>query len=216
MSTFSLSIPKTEIANLPAVEFHGPITLVDSQDKVEEAVAALSLCKVVGFDTETKPSFTKGCTHKVALMQLSGPGCNYLFRLCKIGIPDALKRFIENPEIIKVGLSIHDDFAVMRRTVPIVPQGFVELQQYVRRFNIIDASLQKIYAIVFGERISKKQRLTNWEAPILTPQQQAYAALDSFACLRLYEHLSQGLFNPELSPWRVIPESGETQKENKA
>lgn len=101
---------------------------------------------------------------------------------------------------------MHDDFSVMRRTEPLEPQGFVELQHYVRDFCISDSSLQKIYAIVFGQRISKKQRLTNWEADKLTPQQQAYAALDSWACLHIYRYLSEGRFDPSSSPYRVFPE----------
>lgn len=113
----------------------------------------------------------------------------------------------------KVGLSVHDDFSVMRRTEPLEPQGFVELQHYVRDFCISDSSLQKIYAIVFGQRISKKQRLTNWEADKLTPQQQAYAALDSWACLHIYRYLSEGRFDPSSSPYRVIPEEKKRKHE---
>lgn len=194
------------MVEMPPVAFDGPITIVETAEQLDSALADLCAHPLVGFDTETKPSFKKGCVNKVALMQLSTDTHNYLIRLNKLGIPAALSAFLENPAVTKVGLSVHDDFSVMRRTEPLEPQGFVELQHYVRDFCISDSSLQKIYAIVFGQRISKKQRLTNWEADKLTPQQQAYAALDSWACLHIYRYLSEGRFDPSSSPYRVFPE----------
>ena len=215
MNTFSIAIDKARVAEMPVVEFSGPIVLVDSEDKLDSALADLNAHSIVGFDTETKPSFKKGCANKVALMQLSTDNCNYLIRLNRIGIPEKLKSFLENESIVKVGLSIHDDFSVMRRSTPLEPKGFVELQHYVRQFCIKDSSLQKIYAIVFGKRISKKQRLTNWEAQELTPQQQAYAALDSWACLHIYRYLSEGKFDAARSPYIVVPETEACDEQQK-
>ncbi len=203
MNTFSLTISKQAVAELPTVEFNGAITMVETPEQLEAALADLCTHTLVGFDTETKPSFKKGCVNKVALMQLSTDTHNYLIRLNKLGIPATLRQFLENPAITKVGLSIHDDFNVMRRTEPLDPQGFIELQNFVKEYAIADCSLQKIYAIVFGRRISKRQRLTNWEAPALTPQQQMYAALDSWACLHIYRYLLDGKFDPASSPYRA-------------
>lgn len=205
MTAFSLSITKQAVAELPTVEFDGPITLVETPEQLDAALADLCDHPLVGFDTETKPSFKKGCVNKVALMQLSTDTHNYLIRLNKLGIPETLRQFLENPAITKVGLSIHDDFNVMRRTEPLDPQGFIELQNFVKEYAIADCSLQKIYAIVFGRRISKRQRLTNWEASTLTPQQQMYAALDSWACLHIYRYLREGKFDPAASPYRALP-----------
>ena len=210
MSTFSLAISKQAVAEMEPVVFDGPVTIVDTPEQLDAALADLRSHALVGFDTETKPSFKKGCVNKVALMQLSTDTHNYLIRLNKLGIPAPLREFLENPAITKVGLSVHDDFSVMRRTEPVEPRGFIELQHYVRDFRIADSSLQKIYAIVFGKRISKKQRLTNWEAPELTVPQQHYAALDSWACLHIYRHLHSGAFDPASSPFRVVPEPAET------
>ncbi len=210
MSTFSLAISKQAVAEMEPVVFDGPVTIVDTAEQLDAALADLCAHSLVGFDTETKPSFKKGCVNKVALMQLSTDTHNYLIRLNKLGIPAGLREFLENPAITKVGLSVHDDFSVMRRTEPIEPQGFIELQHYVRDFHIADSSLQKIYAIVFGKRISKKQRLTNWEAAELTVSQQHYAALDSWACLHIYRHLQAGKFDPQSSPFRVVPEPEES------
>ena len=135
-------------------------------------------------------------------MQISTLDRCFLFRLNKIGISDELKAFLENPGITKIGLSIHDDFNALHRSSEVACKGFIDLQQYVKPFGITDISLQKIYAIIFGERISKSQRLTNWEADTLTPGQQSYAALDAWACLKIYEHLRDGGFHPAESPYR--------------
>lgn len=192
---------------MPVVVYPGgtsAITVVETIAMVRVALRELTRAKIVGFDTETRPSFTRGRVHKVALMQLSTENHCYLFRLNKIGIPAALRNFLENPEVIKIGLSVHDDFSVMRRIASdLDPQGFIDLQEYVKYFHINDISLQKIYAIVFQEKISKNQRLTNWEAPTLTDQQQIYAALDAWACLRLYRTLRSGSYIPDESPFIV-------------
>ncbi|MDE6854797.1 MAG: 3'-5' exonuclease domain-containing protein 2 [Muribaculaceae bacterium] len=182
------------------------ITLVDSAAVAHSALRVLAREKAVGFDTETRPSFRKGQIHKVALMQISTADRCFLFRLNKIGICAELKEFLENPDILKIGLSVHDDFNVLRRSGEINPKGFVELQSMVHRYDITDISLQKIYAIIFGERISKSQRLTNWEAAELSPAQQAYAALDAWACLKIYNYLNDGQFDPVSSPYRRRPE----------
>lgn len=197
-----ISISKEELSALPLTGYTGRIVLVDTPSQLSSALTELNKCRMVGFDTETKPCFKKGQKHNVALMQIAVPGCCYLLRLNKLGITQELKAFLENPTLLKIGLSIHDDFNVMNRTTPLSPQGFVDLQDLVKDYDITDISLQKIYAIVFGKRISKGQRLTNWEADILTPAQQAYAALDAWACLELFQTLTSEEFDPFSSPYR--------------
>ncbi|MDE7376932.1 MAG: 3'-5' exonuclease domain-containing protein 2 [Muribaculaceae bacterium] len=209
-SNFNLSIPKQTVAELPVAAFSGDIEVIDTPEAVGPAVDWLMSQDIIGFDTETKPSFRKGRPNKVALMQLSSAEKCCLFRLNKIGLPDALLRFIECPTVKKIGLSIHDDFHVMHRSSEFTPAGFVELQDYVKQWHIADISLQKIFGIVFGHKISKGQRLTNWEADTLTHAQQVYAATDAWACLRLYEHLQAGLFDPAASPY-VLPDEAPTK-----
>lgn len=202
--TQTIAITKDAVAEMPTVAFRGGITVVDTPEKARVALRELTRARIVGFDTETRPSFHRGRLHKVALMQLSTEEHCFLFRLNILGIPLHLRRFLENPDIIKIGLSVHDDYSVLRRLAEdLQPQGFVDLQDYVKFFNIHDLSLQKIYAIIFGGKISKNQRLTNWEAPELTPQQQVYAATDAWACLKLYRYLRSGRYNPDDSPYIV-------------
>lgn len=197
----TISISKEQLAVLPTMIYPAEVTVVDDPGIARTAVRALSRERIVGFDTETRPSFRKGQRHNVALMQISTHERCFLFRLNKIGISDGLKQFLENPGITKIGLSIHDDFNALHRNCEVACQGFIDLQQYVKAFGITDISLQKIYAIIFGERISKSQRLTNWEADTLTPGQQAYAALDAWACLKIYDHLRNNKFHPADSPY---------------
>lgn len=202
-----ISIPKEVLNELPLVVYPGGIdavTVVDTPAKARIALRALNKCTHIGFDTETRPSFQRGQVNKVALLQLStGEHC-YLFRLNKPGIFEMVKPLLENPDIIKVGLSVHDDYNALRRRGDITPAGFLDLQDYCRTFHITDISLQKIFAIIFGKRISKTQRLTNWEAEHLNDSQQIYAAIDAWACLKLYKYIREGHFNPMESPYAHV------------
>ena len=210
-SPVNLAIDKETVAQMPVVEYPGGIgavTVVDTPEKAEAALADLNRCTHIGFDTETKPTFQRGAhQHKVALLQLSTGAHCYLFRLNREGVFNAVKPLLENPKIIKVGLSVHDDFNALRRRGELNPAGFIDLQDYARTFLISDLSLQKVYAIVFGARISKSQRLTNWEADRLTEAQQIYASIDAWACLKLYRYLRGGYFNPYESPYAHPVES---------
>lgn len=198
---YMASITKQELSQLPCEEFKGAVKVIDSIDDISSAIKTLSESDIIGFDTETRPSFKRGQLHNVSLLQLSTRKECFLFRLNKIGFPDQLKSILENPDILKIGLSIHDDFHKLNRLRPTRPESFIDLQNYVKKFRIADNSLTKIYAIVFGKRISKGQRLTNWEADKLSANQQAYAALDAVACIDIYEYLQTGGFDPTKSPY---------------
>lgn len=202
------------MAEMETAEFPGTIHVVDTPAQARSAIRFLKKMRVLGFDTETRPAFRKGCSHKVALVQISTDDTAFLFRINKTGFIEPLRNLLEDPNILKIGLSIKDDFHGLQKIEPFSPDGFVELQDYVHRFGITDASLQKIYAIIFGRRISKGQRLTNWEADELTDAQQRYASLDALACLRLFRHLEAGLFHPEQSPFIVRPEANEASSDD--
>ncbi|MBD5264544.1 MAG: 3'-5' exonuclease domain-containing protein 2 [Bacteroides sp.] len=202
----TVTISKEALSKLPAAHITGSVELIDRPEDVAEAVSDLRNAEIIGFDTETRPSFKKGLLHTVSLMQLATPAKCYLFRLNKIGFVKELIDILEDPDLLKIGLSIHDDFHSLRRLAPVDPKGFIDLQQYVKQFKISDNSLSRIYGILFGERISKGQRLTNWEAETLTPAQQGYAALDAVACIRIYRHLQSGAFYPYTSPYLTFPD----------
>ncbi len=192
----NISISKAQLSELPIVSYTGYISVIDTEDAAKSALFFLNNQKIVGFDTETRPSFRKGKSNNVSLIQISTINHSFLFRINKLGFIEELKSFIENPNITKIGLSLKDDFAVLRKLSSLDPKGFIELQSFVKNYYITDCSLQKIYAIIFNERISKSQRLSNWEADVLSVGQQSYASIDAWACLRIYLHLKNGNFEP--------------------
>ena len=207
-----ISIPKNIISELPQVTFPSNIYVIDSMSKMSMAVNALRKERFVGFDSETRPAFFKGKTNQVALLQISSLDDCFLFRINKIGIPEKLKQFIEDESVKKIGLSLNNDFNAMGRFAEITPRGFIDIQDLAKQYCIADMSLQRIYAILFNKKISKSQRLSNWEAPTLTPAQQQYAAIDALACLEIYNYLEAGLFKPELSQYIVNEENTESDE----
>ena len=185
-------ISKELVSAMPRTNFSGRIFVVCTEREARKAVDYLNTHAVVGIDTETRPSFRKGQTHKVALLQISTYDTCFLFRLNYLGLPDFLEKFLQN-NVLKVGLSLRDDFTVLQRLNTQDPRkgNWVELQDYVQRFGIEEKSLQKIFALLFSKRISKSQRLSNWEAETLTEAQQLYAATDAWACVEIYNYLEE-------------------------
>lgn len=199
---FVVTISKEELNSLPIERFGGKIIVVSSEETAVKAAKYLRKAGEIGFDTETKPSFRKGVVNDVALLQLATLDRCYLVRLSKIGyIPLAIKDLLEDENVLKVGLSIKDDFLNLNRTGRMDPKGFIDLQTYVKDFKIKDNSLTKIYSLNFGKRIAKSQQLSNWEASSLTEAQKNYAALDAAACLAIYSNMRAGNFIAENSPY---------------
>ncbi len=184
-----IKISKEDVALLEKDFFEGRIIVIQSNEEAKKAVAYLSEFKVVGIDTESKPSFKKGRQNKIALLQISTDECCFLFRLNIMGFSPELAAFLENQNITKVGLSLKDDFMMLRGISTFTPKGFVDIQSIIDNYGIGEKSLQKIYAILFGKKISKSQRLSNWEADVLTDAQKRYASTDAWATLKIYEKL---------------------------
>ena len=189
--SYKTHIDKNEISTMPTVTFEGRIITIDTASAVDQAMIALSGESYVGIDTETRPSFRKGVQHDVSLIQLSTPDTCFLIRLNRTGMPDSLVAFLENKRIAKIGLSLHDDYQGLCKRRKFKAGNFIDLQKEVGKYGIEEMSLQKIFAIVFGERISKSQQLTNWENDVLTDKQKLYAATDAWACLKIYNRLTQ-------------------------
>lgn len=180
---------KKDIGALPQVLFPGRIVVVLSEAEADKAVDYLLSCPLIGLDTETRPAFRKGQMHKVALLQVSTKDICFLFRLNHIGLPDSVVRLLTDTKVTKVGLSWHDDLCMLRRRREFTPGQFIDIQNLTGQLGIEDQSLQKLYANLFGQKISKRQRLTNWEADVLTDRQKLYAATDAWACVNLYEEM---------------------------
>jgi 3'-5' exonuclease domain protein len=180
---------KKSIAELPTVTFPGKTVVVMSESEAEKAVDFLLSNDILGVDTETRPSFKKGESHMVSLLQVSTSNICFLFRLNHIGITPAILRLLENTTVPMVGLSLHDDMLSLHKRVGFTPGNFIDLQDLVGELGIEDLSLQKLYANLFHKKISKRQRLTNWDSDVLNDKQKAYAALDAWACINLYKEI---------------------------
>ncbi len=202
--SYSLTITKEQLAELPRVEFPGVIKVINTAAEARKAVSILKKYPILGFDTESKPTFRKGVPIHVSLIQISADDVCFLFRVRKIDDLEPLHEIMDNPDIPKIGLSLHDDFSMLAHNYDFHPQGFIDLQKLVPDYNFGCSSLQKIYAILFDMKISKSQQLSNWDAETLTEAQTSYAAIDAWACIRIYRRLLSDAFVPEESKYKVI------------
>lgn len=188
-SHFKSKISREEISLLPREKFAGEIFYVDSMGALYEFMQELRGEKILGFDTETRPAFKKGVVNEVALLQLCTASQAFLFRLNTIGLPDELAALLSNPSVIKAGVAIHDDIIGLQRLLPFEPEGFIELQDYVKEFGIEDNGLKKLSANILGIQISKRQQTSNWETRQLSQAQIEYAATDAWVCYEIYSQL---------------------------
>jgi ribonuclease D len=182
---------KSKISTLPKAEFDGRIHVIISKEQAEKAVNFLLKQPILGLDTETRPSFSKGTFYRVALLQVATYDLCFLFRLNIIGLTPAIVRLLEDTTVTKIGLSWHDDINGLHKMGRFETGTFIDIQDHVREIGVEDLSLQKLYANLFGQQISKAQRLTNWERDVLTDKQKTYAATDAWACIQLYEELER-------------------------
>lgn len=180
---------KSRIATLPRVLFEGRIIVVITEKEAEKAVDFLLTQPILGIDTETRPSFKKGKINQVALLQVATHDICFLFRLNQLGLSSSIIRFLEDTKVPKIGLSLHDDLMMLAKRGNFVRGNFIDLQDKVKEVGVEDMSLQKLFANFFGQRISKRDQLSNWEADILTDKQKNYAATDAWTCVLIYEEL---------------------------
>lgn len=186
------NIAKEEMENLPVFLFPGNIIVIEDPQQVAETVEKLKQHPFLGFDTETRPAFHKGESYKVGLLQLATEDEAYLFRLNKCGFAKELRLLMANKQVTKIGVGIRDDIRNLRKSGDFNPASFIDLQEYAEKFGIEDKSFSKLMAIIFGVKISKRQRTSNWEAAVLSEAQIRYAATDAWGSLKMYQRLSSG------------------------
>ena len=179
--------------------FDGRIVIVDTPEKLQRACDHLMTCGVIGFDTETRPSFKAGVSYNVSLVQLSTEDVCYLVRLCSVRMERPLLHLLESKDVLKVGVDVVGDVRNLNKLRHFKAGGFVELQKEVEAFGIEDKSLRKMAAIILGVGVSKAQRLSNWEAKEMTSAQLRYAATDAWVCLKMYRALfGEGVHAPKV------------------
>jgi len=208
---FKSKITKEEVNQLPIVSFDGKITVIDKPEQVKDAVEKLRRSEFLGLDTETRPSFTRGIRYKISLLQISSIEECFLFRLNYIGFPAELAQLLADEKIMKVGLALRDDFAGLNRLSKFKPANHIDIQSVAKEYGILELGLQKVFAIIFGRKISKAQQLTNWESPELTEQQLRYGATDAWASLLIYMQLLREKKLPKKQVEKLIADANAEQ-----
>lgn len=181
-----MRITNEEIDAMPTASFDKRIVVVDTAEGAALAAEEMKGAATLGFDTETRPSFQRGVSYKTALLQLSDGETAWLVRMNKIGLPQPIIDVLADPKILKIGLAIRDDIRGLQRRHKFDAANFQDLQTIAKERGFEDFSLKKIAAIVLRVKISKRQRLTNWEAESLTLAQQVYAATDAWISREIY------------------------------
>ena len=204
---FKISISPEEIGELALAAFPGEITVIDSvSESFFAAIRYLRRQVVLGFDTETRPTFSPDQhSNGTAILQLSGKEKAFLFRVQKLGLPRQLASILASSSIIKVGAATRDDVKGLQAIADFKPRGFVDLQSTVWEYGIRDKSVKKMAAIILGVKISKAQQLSNWEAEHLSESQKRYAATDAWVCREMYLRLQKTEKAP-LTPEQLHPE----------
>lgn len=171
------------------LSFPGKIHLITTDAQVKALEKDFTGVTALGFDTETKPSFKKGESHKVALLQISTENEAYLIRLHYISQFQIFKNLFENPDILKVGLAIKEDLKQLQKIFQFTPKNFVDLQNLAKAKGLKNFGLKGMTEEVLEATITKGPKTTNWEAKELTDKQMMYAATDAWIGLMLYQKL---------------------------
>jgi ribonuclease D len=184
-----LSIDKEEINLLPPMDFEGEIVEIVTPEGARRAVEVLCREKVLGFDTETRPSFSKGESYTPAILQLANDKQAFIFRLKFFAFPPEIVGLLEDESILKVGIGIKDDLVGLGKIVNFRPGGFLDLAEEVKKFGVSGAGLRSLTAIFLGKKLFKKAKTTNWERTDLTLAQIKYAATDAVVGYLIHEKI---------------------------
>lgn len=180
---------QSEPIKLSLLSFPGKIHLISSDQELAAVAGCLNSAKLLGFDTETRPSFVRGQVYKVALLQLSTESDAYLIRLHGITQFQELIRLFENTDIVKAGVAIRDDIKILNKVFKFEPKNFIELQNLAKTRGLKNLGLKSMAEEVLQGSINKAAKMTNWENQILTDRQLLYAATDAWIGLKLYQVL---------------------------
>jgi ribonuclease D len=194
MEEFIYNITKEEINQLPVKSFDGEISVIESLEDAQVAIEELEKCDILGFDTESRPSFRKGEHHPICLLQISTNDKAFLFRVKKIGAPSGLKNILENQNISKIGLGIQKELSEINENLSVTCNGFVDLEQIAKKHKFRKRGVRALAAFFLKFRISKSAQKTNWERQELTNQQIRYAATDAWVCLKIFQEMKKQKF----------------------
>ena len=185
------ALSREEINRLPLAAYRGPIHVVRARPQMLAAIRELRREPLLGFDTEKRPSFTKGESHPPALLQLAGRQDVYIFQLHILGLPSELTDLLANGHIIKAGVAIGRDLQELRQMTEFEPRGVVDIGACAMKSGMKHHGLRGLAAVLLGCRISKGAQLTNWERPDLPGPALQYAATDAWVSRRIYEAMKE-------------------------
>ena len=180
-----------EINAMPLRHYEGPVEVVRTQDAWDRAEADMRADGILGFDTETRPTFRKGKLNAPSLIQIATANCVYLIQLGWLPFGAACADLLASPDIIKTGVSIGDDMRALARLHPFTPAGLVDLGQVARAHRLPNQGLRTLAASLFGWRISKGSQCSNWSLMDLSQRQIEYAATDAWIGRRIYLRLRE-------------------------
>jgi ribonuclease D len=184
-----ITITPEEINKLPLRTFEGKTAVISEADKLPKILKEIEKHTVVGFDTETRPSFKKGQVYQVSLLQLAIPGKAFLIRINHTGVTEEIARLFEDENIVKAGVGIRDDLKALQKHRKFEPNNCFDLSTIAKQAGLQVESVKKLAGLLLGFRISKSAQTSNWEAPTFTQKQIEYAATDAWVCLELYKKL---------------------------
>lgn len=187
--TFKKYVSKDDIKNYSIEKFPGKTFVIDNEESVQEAYLYLKKQKIIGFDTESKPTFKKGVPSKVSLIQFSTKNKAFLFRINKIGFKDEIIDLISSENIKKIGIAINDDIKDLQRIKTFESNNIIDLNQLALKLGFESIGAVKLSILILGFSISKSARLSNWEKTKLTNSQIDYAATDAWICNMIYNKL---------------------------
>ncbi len=180
------ALSREEINELPIRRYEGPVHLVAAPAQLAQAMADILQESVLGFDTETRPSFRVGESYPPALAQVATARAVYLFRLQRLDCSAALAQFLSAEHIVKSGVGLAEDLRQLRKSFQFTEKAVVDLSAAAKRQSLAKTGVRTLAAALLGFRIPKGSKTSNWAAAHLTPQQIAYAAMDAWACRELY------------------------------
>ncbi|HEX7053200.1 MAG TPA: 3'-5' exonuclease [Burkholderiales bacterium] len=183
---FRRTISREEINALPIRRYEGEVRVVASGEEMARAAAELAGERVVGFDTETRPSFRVGESHPPALAQVATGRAVWIFQLQRVDCAAVLGGLLSSKVTVKAGVGLADDLRQLRKSFAFEPHAIVDLGAVARRHGMEKSGVRPLAAMLLGFRIPKGAKTTNWAARRLSPQQIAYAATDAWACRELY------------------------------
>lgn len=183
---FSRAISRDDINALPIRRYEGEVRLVATREEMEHAAADFARERVVGFDTETRPSFRVGESHPPALAQVATARAVWLFQLQRMDFSAVLGPMISSQSTVKAGVGPGEDLRQLRKSFAFEPAAIVDLGALARRHQLEKSGVRALAAMFLGIRIPKGAKTTNWATQRLSPQQVAYAATDAWACREIY------------------------------